>query len=200
MWLEEYREMCRIVAARIDLTQRNSNLLIIVVLAGLGFIGSLVSRDGLEEVLLSGTAIAIPVVLAICLGFAIRHIDHDANMIDASRYIEEVVRPNIVRLSGPNVLGWEEYLRLARRQRLKRYFGTSMLGGDLAIIYLVALPFVVSSWWIVCSVQGYAGELHVAYLVLTVVDTAILVWLVPAVWLEWRAFEGITAIRRAASS
>lgn len=176
--LEEYYDRRAEISLRVDLCQRNLNLFLILFTATAGYVATLISTRGYNEAAKSEETIALSILALVGITFVIRHLDHDANIVDSAKYIERVIRPEIERETGRDALRWETYLSEARAQRARRYLGATTLGGELAILIAILTVIEAVCWYIFLTQPEVAGSLNLPYRVFTVFSTLLLLWLI----------------------
>jgi len=185
IWLDEYKVLAADVQNRVTLQQTLMNYLLILVSASLvAFTGLL--KDQLYSQYEAGMRIAVMVLPILFSFFVWRHANHDLNIIDKASYINKVIRPNLIVLTGDaSLLGWDRYVDVRRKQR-RRYGFLMLLSGEhtfyLLFSFLSLLAAIYAFWgWqrpislfsIFSSIREWIG-FSLAYLLLFV-DTILFI-------------------------
>jgi hypothetical protein len=166
--LDEYKELGAEVRMRIDLQQRNMNVLIVLVTAISGYILSYSADHGIavgaESLIHSPTVLLIPLVPFAVNAFLWRHVDHDANIIDKAGYISNVLRPKIESEVGDAaVLGFESYLHVRRLSRGQRLGPLVDLAHEDLPMYMLLATFLSVGWYIRVASSDYVRDLYLVY-------------------------------------
>jgi hypothetical protein len=146
LWVEQFKSTTSGIAARVDLQQKNSNVAIVLTTAITGYLLTFWSQKGLDALLTGQVVIVLSLMPFALTFFALRHLDHEANILDFAGYINGVIRPAVATLVGADVLVAEERLQTKRRERLARLWGVSVLGNDLTLMYAVTVPYLACGW------------------------------------------------------
>lgn len=175
--LEEYKELCSDIRARVDLQHRNVNLLVVFMTAVTGYLFNYWNDHGLDDgansLLRSEIAALIAVAPLFANVFVWRHLDHDQNIIDKSLYIDTAIRPAVAECTGGvQVLGWERFLRERRRNRPPRIGPLVLLGNEHVTMLLFVAAYVFAGWY-VRGVADHAGEAKQLFDVLIYVASAL---------------------------
>lgn len=154
IWLEEYKALTADIQSRVVLQQTLMNYLLLVVSASAVIFSGLLKdelyneyRDGLQIFLLF-----LPMLFSF---FVWRHANHDLNIIDKASYINKVIRPNLVVLTGDaNLIGWDRYLENKRQER-RKYGILMLLSGEHSFHILFSFIALVAG--IIAFVDGPGG-------------------------------------------
>jgi hypothetical protein len=147
VWLEEYKALNSDVQSRVVLQHGLMNYLLLVLSAVV-----LVLTSMLKEGLIDGhfnTLRYFLLVLPILFSFFVwRHANHDINIINKAAYLNNVVRPNLIAITGDsNILGFEQFLDSARRQRSKSVGALVWVGNEHNFHLFLSLIAVVIAVW-----------------------------------------------------
>lgn len=156
IWLEEYKALTSDIQSRVVLQQTLMNYLLLVVSASAIIISSVLKektfyeyREGLQIFLMF-----LPMLFSF---FVWRHANHDLNIIDKASYINKVIRPNLVILTGDaNLIGWDRYLENKRQER-RKYGLLILLSGEHSFHILFSFISLVAA--IIAFVNG-PGEMR----------------------------------------
>jgi hypothetical protein len=130
VWLEEYKTSSSDIGIRVSLQHGllNIELLFVSGVSAYLFKTYLDSPNSLFDIAHKLILLFVPIIVAF---FAIRHLNHDVNIIDKAKYIDRVIRPHIIEITGDkDNLGFEEFIDEARRSRAKKYGFLIWLGGE----------------------------------------------------------------------
>ncbi|MGH7484658.1 MAG: hypothetical protein ACREMY_03510 [bacterium] len=176
--LDEYKELGADIRERVDLQQRNANLLLVFITASTGYLFNYWKDHGVHHgaasLVHSDIAALVPAVALVANVFVWRHLDHDQNIIDKATYIDTVLRPAArVCAGGEPVLGWEEFQRERRRRRPLRLGPLALLGNEHVPMMLLVISYLAAGWYIRLSVSHPAGEAHRLFDYLLYVGTGV---------------------------
>lgn len=174
--LEEYKELGQEIRLRINLQQTNMNVLIVLVTAITGYLLTDAADHGLNTghtSLVQSPLVTLVALTPLAINiFLWRHLDHDANIIDKAAYINSVLRPEMMKLTGGSpVLGFEVFLHHRRKSRPNRLGPFLALGQDHMPMFILAGVYLAFGWYVRFSVRGHAGDFQTAFDILLYVST-----------------------------
>jgi hypothetical protein len=155
--LDEYKELSAEVRTRLDLQQRNMNVLAVLVTAITTYLVSYVTtRSSSTATVIAYTAFGtseivvlaslVPVIINV---FLWRHLDHDANIIDKASYINTVLRPALVEAVGlDTALGFEKFLHARRKTRPRRMGPLLGLGQEHVPMFAFSAVYLAECWYL----------------------------------------------------
>jgi hypothetical protein len=148
--VDEYKELGSEIRLRIDLQQRNMNVLVVLITAITGYLLTYIGNNPVETVTGGAKApyvlLLLPTTVLIADIFLWRHLDHDINIIDKAAYVRQVIQPRLTSLTAQSVLGFEEFLNLRRHRRPRRIGPLLALGQDHAPLVLVIILYLACCW------------------------------------------------------
>lgn len=145
IWIEEYKALSADIQNRVTLQQGLLNYLLLAFSISAVIIAALLKDANLNQYQ-NECKVLILILPTLSSFFVLRHSEHDLNIIDKAKYINNVLRPNIILLTGDqNILGFEKYLNKSRNDRLNN-FGNIILAGIESSFHLffVGLTFYIS--------------------------------------------------------
>ena len=174
---DEYKELTAEIRIRIDLQQRNMNVLVILLTAITGYLVAYAGDHGLDTHGVADSEVLLLVALAPVLInlFIWRHVDHDVNIIDKAAYINRVLRPALTECTGGKpVLGFEEFLHHRRRARPRRVGPFLDFGKEDVPMFFLLVTFLAAGWLVRFTVHSRAGEARTIFDVTLYMGTALL--------------------------
>lgn len=177
VWLEEYKSLATGIGARVDLQHRNANVALVLLSAFTGYLVTVWNSHGLKALLMSPAAVLIAVAPILAQIFVWRHLDHDANIVDAAEYVHRVVRGVLAEITEDDrVLSFEEWLNKARMRRSAVLSPLILLGNEHIAILAFGAAYLGAGWAAqvkVPDVAGDAGSYFSVFLYVATVGTAI---------------------------
>jgi len=159
VWMEEYRGLTADISNRVDLQHKNVNLSLILLSAFSGYLFDYWNSHTFDEVKRGEIASLIVLAPLLALFFVWRHLDHDSNIIEKAEYIQRIVRPQLVGITGDSdVLGFEGYLRRSRLRRIYHMGPLWVLGNEHLIPLSYISAYFAFAWYLRLGVDGRAGE------------------------------------------
>lgn len=135
VWLEEYKTLAADIQSRVTLQHGLMNYLLLVISATSVTIGVLANNNLIAQYE-SKIRILLFILPMLFSFFVLRHSNHDINIIDKAYYINNVIRPNIVILTGnENIIGFERHIDVARQLR-SRQLGLAIWFGNEHFFHL----------------------------------------------------------------
>ncbi len=179
--LEEYKSLRAEILARFDLQQKNMNVLVVLISAITGFLVKYADEHGLSgagATLVNDQIVTLVPLAALSINvFVWRHADHDVGIIDAACYVEQRLRPAIVRTLGHGqYLGYETFLSERRRGRSRCASRLVSLGNENVTMFLLLGIFLAAGWCVSLSSPGSAANAHGVFNVLLYLASALTVF------------------------